>query len=236
MWPVNGVLPWRPYWKDFIRQSMKPMWNIHLVMKIIPPSPTFNIQLRCLFLWWTLFNIKTLSLSPHNLAHSPPPPPIISYVWFSHSVLLHFYVPSTHIFSNILSSSSFLLLSLTPPFLTSLPLSYFSRCHSLSLTYSFLSLTSFSSSLHRSTPQKAVWLGAHPQVSDQPAGAQSRPHWRLQVGRGHVRWHREQVRTPSPTLCCAGANLLPSGQPLTRSLHVSTRGWKRALKRHTHTK
>lgn len=54
-----------------------------------------------------------------------------------------------------------------------------------------------------STPQKAGWLGAHPQVSDQPAGAQPRPHRRLQVGRGHVRWHREQVWTPSPTLHAA---------------------------------
>lgn len=63
----------------------------------------------------------------------------------------------------------------------------------MSLTFSSISL-----SLH--TPQKAGWLRAHPQVSDQPAGAQPRPHRRLQVGRGHIRWHREQVWTPSPTL------------------------------------
>lgn len=61
-------------------------------------------------------------------------------------------------------------------------------------------------SLPLSRPQKAVWLRAHPQVSDQPAGAQSQPHRRLQVGCGHVYWHRRQVWTPSPTLHSGDSN------------------------------
>lgn len=68
-----------------------------------------------------------------------------------------------------------------------------------------------------STPQSAGWPGAHTQVSDQPAGAQPRPHRRLQVGLGHVRWHQEQLWTPSPTLRGGDGSSSPCRLPLNCS-------------------
>ncbi|CAB1350746.1 unnamed protein product [Coregonus sp. 'balchen'] len=75
----------------------------------------------------------------------------------------------------------------------------------------------------RSSPQfgvtlKTVWLGADSQVSDQPAGAQPRPHRRLQVGRGHVRWHRKQIWTPPPKIQRARNPPCPRRTPLELNL------------------
>lgn len=111
-------------------------------------------------------------------------------------------------------------LSPFPPLFNSLSVPLASSLMSLSLSPSLFPL---------STPQKAAWLRAHPQVSDQPAGAQRRPHRRLQVGCGHVCWHPEQVWTPSPTLHSGDSSSSGGGggPPCDASTPWNLHGWAR---------